>query len=60
MESNELLFELRGLDGHVWRLYLDGRAEGFPAGTLVSNFALAWNARVVGEVEKQSVCLAAQ
>lgn len=60
MESDELLYELRSPEGHVWRLYLDGRTEGFPAGTLVSNFALAWNARVVGEVEKQSVCLAAQ
>ncbi|EER61519.1 hypothetical protein AcdelDRAFT_0854 [Acidovorax delafieldii 2AN] len=60
MGNDELLYELRSLEGHVWRLYLDGRTEGFPAGTLVSNFALAWNARVVGEVEKQSVCLAAQ
>ena len=39
MESNELLFELRGLDGHVWRLYLDGRAEGFPIGTVIVNRA---------------------
>ena len=39
MEGDELLFELRGPDGHVWRLYLDGRAEGFPPGTLVCNFA---------------------
>lgn len=39
MEGDELLFELRGPDGHVWRLYLDGRAEGFLPGTLVCNFA---------------------
>lgn len=44
MDGDELLFELRGPDGHVWRLYVDGRAEGFPLGTLVRNFALplAW------------------
>lgn len=39
MQGNELLFELRGADGHAWRLYLDGRIEGFPAGTLVVNRA---------------------
>lgn len=37
--GDELLFELRGLDGHVWRLYLDGRAEGFPIGTVIVNRA---------------------
>lgn len=40
MEGDELLFELRGPDGHAWRLYLDGRTEGFPDGTMVVNSAL--------------------
>lgn len=60
MEIDELLYELHGPDGHVWRLYLDGRTEGFPVGTVVSNFALTAHARMIGEVEKQSVSLSAQ
>ena len=60
MEGDELLFELRGPDGHVWRLYLDGRTEGFPAGTVVSNFALPAHARMVGKMKEQSVSLAAE
>jgi len=60
MQGDELLFELRGPDGNVWRLYLDGRTEGFPAGTIVSNFALAAHARMIGEVIKQSVSLPAK
>ena len=31
------LFEVYGLDGHVWRLFEDGHAEGFPDGTVVVN-----------------------
>jgi hypothetical protein len=59
MKPDELLFELRGPDGHVWRLYLDGRSEGFPAGTVVSNFASVACARIVGEVGKHANLLAA-
>lgn len=40
MGSN-LLFELRGPDGHVWRLYENGVAEGFPEGTVLMNLANA-------------------
>lgn len=39
VNGDELLFELRGPDGQVWRLYLDGRADGFPAGTIIENRA---------------------
>ena len=37
--DGELLFELHGPDGHVWRLYENGRADGFPAGTIIVNKA---------------------
>lgn len=60
MQGDELLFELRGTDGHAWRLYMDGRIEGFPIGTLVANHALPLVSRLVGEVEKQTVPLAAK
>ena len=60
MKPDELLFELRAPDGHVWRLYLDGRSEGFPAGTVVSNFASVACARMVGEVVQQPGRLAAE
>ena len=33
------LFDLRTKDGHVYELYEDGRAIGFPDGTLVVNRA---------------------
>ncbi len=33
------LFELHGKDGHMWKIYEDGRATGFPDGTLVVNKA---------------------
>lgn len=39
MQGDELLFELYGPDGQVWRVYLDGRAEGFPHGTVLTNHA---------------------
>ena len=45
----ELLFELHGPEGQIWRLYLDGRVEGFPAGTLVVNRCLPAVARAAGE-----------
>jgi hypothetical protein len=40
MQSDELLFEMHGPDGRVWRVYMDGRTEGFPTGTVVENRAL--------------------
>jgi hypothetical protein len=60
MPGKELLFELRGPDGQMWRLYLDGRIEGFPLGTTVVNHALPLVSRLVGEVEKQAIPLAAK
>ena len=60
MNGDELLFELRGPDGQEWRLYLDGRVEGFPPGTALVNRALPLVSRLVGEVNKQAVALTAQ
>lgn len=60
MKPDELLFELHAPDGHTWRLYLDGSTEGFPAGTVVSNFASVACARMVGEVVKQPASLTAE
>lgn len=34
------LFVLHGPDGHVWRIYENGRYEGFPEGTSIENWAL--------------------
>lgn len=36
---NKPLFELHGPDGSLWRLYADGRYEGFPEGTWIVNMA---------------------
>lgn len=60
MQGDELLFELLGPDGQVWRLYMNGRAEGFPPGTVVTNHALPLTYRVLGEVKKQTIPLTAQ
>lgn len=54
MEGNELLFELRGPDGQVWRLYLDGRSEGFPAGTAIENRAHPLWCALTGEIRKKA------
>ncbi len=60
MEGDELLFELRGPDGHVWRLYLDGRVEGFAEGTTVVNHSLPLVLQLVGKVKGQAVTFAAE
>jgi hypothetical protein len=60
MQDDELLFELHGPDGQVWRVYLDGRVQGFPPGTKVVNHALPAVNRLIGEVKPQRVGLAAQ
>lgn len=39
MKKAEPLFELRGPDGHMWRLFENGRAKGFPLGTVILNRA---------------------
>lgn len=33
----DAVFEVRRADGHVWRVYADGRIEGFPDGCVVIN-----------------------
>ena len=30
-------FEVRSPDGHVWKVYADGRTEGFPEGSTIFN-----------------------
>ena len=35
----EPLFELRGPGGQLWKLFANGRCDGFPSGTLVINRA---------------------
>lgn len=49
-EGGELLFELHGPEGKAWRLYLNGRIEGFPDGTLILNYALPLVNKLLGEV----------
>ena len=39
-ENTTPLFELRGQNGHVWKLYENGRIEGFPDGTVIINRAV--------------------
>jgi len=34
-----LMFELRGDDDHIWKLYSNGRTEGFPEGACMFNHA---------------------
>lgn len=60
MQSDELLFEMHGPDGQVWRVYMDGRTEGFPTGTVVENRALPLVNRLIGEMKLQSIPLAAK
>ena len=36
---SELLFEFRGPGGEVWKVWADGRFEGFPGGTVIVNKA---------------------
>lgn len=37
--DGELLFELHGPEGQEWRIYENGRATGFPVGTIIVNRA---------------------
>lgn len=38
--ASGMLFELRSPGGHIWRLYENGKIEGFPECTLVINYAV--------------------
>ncbi|GEM_PF-4076642 len=58
--DDELMFELRGPGGELWRLFSDGRTEGFPAGTLLVNYCLPHVARVIGEVHRKGISLATE
>lgn len=49
-KGDELLFQLHGPEGKTWRLYLNGRIEGFPDGTLILNHALPLVNKLLGEV----------
>lgn len=51
--SDVLLFELRHPAGHVWRLYANGRCEGFPDGVVVVNHALPM---IYELIAKQAPC----
>lgn len=57
VNGDELLFELRGPDGQVWRLYLDGRTDGFPAGTLIENYAFPRWMALKGEGFEEITCI---
>ena len=57
---DQVLFELRGPDGHVWTLTLDGRCTGFPEGTTMMNLALPLTLALVGKMKIQGAALAAQ
>ena len=39
--DSEPLFTLHGPDGHVWKVFENGRATGFPDGTVILNHAAA-------------------
>lgn len=57
VNGDELLFELRSPSGEVWRLYLDGRADGFPAGTLIENYAFPRWMALKGEGFEKITCI---
>lgn len=45
----DAVFEVRhGADGHVWRVYADGRIEGFPEGCVVVNRVPLYAMEVAG------------
>ncbi|OJW95509.1 hypothetical protein [Thiobacillus sp. 65-1402] len=51
------LFELRGPDGAVWMLYEDGRATGFPDGTVIVNRAKPQLDLLRGRIKKFEAAL---
>lgn len=53
------LFELRGQDGHTWKIYEDGTTEGFPADVLIINRASPLLAMLRGGVEQAPAALVA-
>lgn len=59
--GDELLFEVRGPCGKVWRLYLDGRIEGFPDGVTIQNYAFPLWAALAGKVNcKRAIGIGAE
>lgn len=58
--GDELIFEVLGADGHAWRIYLDGRVEGFPTGAVVVNHAVALVDALIGEVKRKTQRVAAE
>lgn len=47
-------FEVRGPDGRVWKIYADGRTEGFPDGSVIFNRLPIYARRVGGMVMDES------
>lgn len=60
MNGDELLFELRTPEGEVYRLYLDGRTQGLPAGTVVQNLAFPLWCALIGQAGGQGVSVCAE
>lgn len=56
--ANGMLFELCSPDGHVWKLYENGKIEGFPERTLVINYAApvldALRSRYIQQIKERS------
>lgn len=51
MDGERPIFELIGADtGHVWRIYADGRVEGFPENVVVMN----WLAPVLDALQSET------
>ena len=48
--NNLPLFELHGPSGHIWKLFEDGRKEGFPPGTVILNYARPLLASLRGRI----------
>lgn len=47
---DEQLFELIGPNGETWKLYADGRVEGFPPETTMVNYAMPILNALIGEI----------
>lgn len=57
---DELLFELIGPNGEVWKIYLNGTFEGFPPGTSGANYALPLVNAMIGEMKQHGIVFTVQ
>lgn len=46
------VFEVHGQDGHVWKVYENGRTEGFPEGSLILNRLFVLEDRLIDVINK--------